>query len=190
MSAVHELLVVCESCADDSALLFTGPTIYKTLGYGVSQQLLYACGWQTFSLGAAILACFVVELMARPYMLMLGLGICLTMLSIEAALVAEFVPSTNSNALRAAVAVIFLYVFGFQGCLNGTQWAYISELWPSHMRPKGISMGMVAIMLTNICFVSDRDPTVIFKTSADRGVLRLGPSCANCLCVCRDLPSI
>ena len=38
-----------------------------------------------------------------------GLWGCMAALIIETALVAEFVPSTNENALRAAVAVLFLY---------------------------------------------------------------------------------
>ena len=78
---------------------------------------------------------------------------CLVALTLEAALVAEFADSTNSSALRAADAVMFLYVGGFQGCLNGTQWAFVSEIWPSHLRPKGLAKGLVAIMVTNICFV-------------------------------------
>lgn len=86
-------------------------------------------------------------------MLMLGLGWGMITLAIEAALVAEYADSTNEAALRAAVAIMFLYVFGFQGCLNGTQWAFVSEIWPSHMRPKGLAMGLVSIMVTNICFV-------------------------------------
>lgn len=129
------------------------PRIYATLGYGVDQQLLFNCGWQTLSLGFGIGASFVVDLIKRPYMLMLGLAWCLIALTIEAALVAEFANSTNTAALKAAVAVMFLYVGGFQGCLNGTQWAFVSEIWPSHMRPKGLAMGLVAIMVMNICFV-------------------------------------
>jgi len=130
-----------------------GPTIYKTLGYGTSQQLIYNCGWQTLSLGAGILGSFVVDLTSRPTMLIIGLAWCLICLAIEAALVARFANSDNGAALKAAVAAMFIYVGGFQGALNGTQWAYVSEIWPSHMRPKGIAMGMCSIMLINICFV-------------------------------------
>ena len=129
------------------------PTIYKNLGYDTSQQLLYNCGWQTLSLGAGIAGSFVVDMVPRPYMLMLGLAWCLIALTIEAALDATFADSNNESALKAAVAVMFLYVGGFQGCLNGTQWAFVSEIWPTHMRPKGIAMGLVAIMVMNICFV-------------------------------------
>ena len=85
---------------------------------------------------------------------MLGLAGCMLSLTVEAALVARFAEqATNTAALKAAVAMIFIYCPFFEGCLDGTQWAYVTELWPSHMRPKGISMGLLSIMLTNICFV-------------------------------------
>lgn len=86
-------------------------------------------------------------------MLQFGIAGCMICLTIEAALVAEFVDSSNGPALKAAVAMIFVYNFFFQGLLNGTQWAYVSELWPSHMRPKGLAMGLVSILALNICFV-------------------------------------
>ena len=150
------LSVACTGFNQFSGILVItnySPTIYKTLGYNTSQQLLYNCGWQTLSLGCGIIASFFIDLMPRPHLLMLGLAWCLSALTIEAALVAQFADTTNHAALKAAVAVMFLYVYGFQGCLNGTQWAYLSELWPSHMRPKGIAMGLLSIMLLNICFV-------------------------------------
>ena len=66
------------------------PRIYATLGYDVPQQLLFNSGWQTLSLGFGIGASFVVDLIKRPYMLMLGLAWCLIALTLEAALVAKF----------------------------------------------------------------------------------------------------
>jgi hypothetical protein len=114
---------------------------------------MYNGAWQTLSLGCAVMGIFFVDRMPRPYLLILGLGGCTVCLTLEAALVARFADSTNTAALKAAVAMMFLYVFFFQGCLNGTQWAYVAELWPSHMRPMGLATALVTIMLTNICFV-------------------------------------
>lgn len=129
------------------------PTIYKNLGFNSEQQQLYNCGWQTLSVGAAFAGTFCVDLLKRPYLLMLGLAWCLICLTIEAALDAVYSDSSNHAALNAAVAMMFIYLGGFQGCLNGTQWAFVSEIWPSHLRPKGLAMGLVAIMVMNICFV-------------------------------------
>jgi len=97
------------------------PLIYKNLGYDTPTQLLYNGGWQTLSLGCGIIGLFIIDHVTRPHMLQLGIAGCMICLSIEAALVAEFVDTTNTPALKAAVAMIFLYNFFFQGLLNGTQ---------------------------------------------------------------------
>lgn len=114
---------------------------------------MYNGGWQVLSLGCGVAGLFIIDRIPRPLILQLGIGWCMVCLILEAALVAEYADTTNGPALKAAVAMIFLYNFGFQGLLNGTQWAYVSELWPSHMRPKGLAMALVAILALNIAFV-------------------------------------
>jgi hypothetical protein len=54
-----------------------------------------------------------------------GLFGCMATLSVEAALVAQFVPSTNNSALEAAVAMFFVFLGFYETCINGTQWSYI-----------------------------------------------------------------
>ena len=69
---------------------------------------MYNCGWQTLSVGCGFAAMYFVDLIKRPYMLMIGLAWCMIALTIEAALVAEFEGGSNHAALKAAVAVMFL----------------------------------------------------------------------------------
>jgi hypothetical protein len=56
-----------------------------------------------------------------------GLLGCMITLSIEAALVAEFIPSSNESALEAAVAMFFVFLAFYEICINGTQWSYIGK---------------------------------------------------------------
>ena len=123
------------------------------------------------------MAIFFIDLLPRPKILMLGLFGCTSCLSIEAALVATYAsdldnPDVTPNiaALKAAVAIFFIYVLFFNLCLDGTQWAYVGELWPSHMRARGMSMGSGMIFLTNIIFIQAA-PTafalVMFKSYFD-----------------------
>ncbi len=60
-----------------------------------------------------------VDRMPRNVMIAIGLWGCMACLVVEAALVAEFVPSTNENALRAAVAMFFVFQVFDTGMLNG-----------------------------------------------------------------------
>lgn len=60
-----------------------------------------------------------VDRMPRNVMIAVGLWGCMSCLIVEAALVANFVPSNNENALRAAVAMFFVFQVFDTGMLNG-----------------------------------------------------------------------
>lgn len=78
-------------------------------------------------------------------------------LIVLAALVANFGPGTdthNKPALQACVAMIFLYAFFWSGVLSGTQFVYCGELFPSHLRAKGLSLGVAGINAANVCFLT------------------------------------
>jgi NADH:ubiquinone oxidoreductase subunit 4 (subunit M) len=86
-------------------------------GFTQVKQLLYPAGWLTFALGINIMAVFVVDLFPRnKYMAAAVLG-CMATLIVEAALVANFIPSTNKAALQAAVAMFYIFqIFYGAGC--------------------------------------------------------------------------
>lgn len=96
-----------------------GPTLYKNLGFGTTQQLLYASAWLTFTFGMSIIAVPLIDRVPRNVLIAVGLWGCCSTLVVEAALVAEFVPSDNANALRAAVAMFFVFQIFDTACLNG-----------------------------------------------------------------------
>jgi len=78
---------------------------------------------------------------------------CVACLIVEAALVAEFVPSNNTTALRAAVAMLFVYVVFYSLCLDGTQFSYLGEIFPTHLRAKGVCLGVSMISFMNIIWL-------------------------------------
>ena len=62
-------------------------------------------------------------------------------LAVEAAITAECTGTTNLTCLRAGVAMLFLIEVPYDFCLNGMQFIYLSEIWPTHLRAKGMSLG-------------------------------------------------
>lgn len=116
-----------------------GPTLYASLGYGTEKQLVLLGGWITLAFGCGCLGLFIVDRMPRPKLIGGGIAGCMVCLIIEAALVANFVGSTNTAALQAAVAMFFIYVVFYEMCLDGVQFAYVGELFPTHIRAKGMS---------------------------------------------------
>ncbi|MCJ1366035.1 hypothetical protein MMC16_005160 [Acarospora aff. strigata] len=151
------LLAVATTCSIQfSGILVInnyGTTIYSNLGYGTEKQLLLLCAWLTLAFGCGVLALLVVDRMPRPKLIGGGIAGCMVALIIEAALVAKYATSTNTAALKAAVAMIFIYVVFYEICLDGTQFAYVGELFPTHLRAKGMSLGVAGICLMNVMWL-------------------------------------
>jgi MFS family permease len=94
-----------------------------------------------------------VDRFPRPQYMGVGVLGCQSTLIIEAALVANFVPSDNQAALQAAVAMFFIYQVFYGAMLDGTQFSYLGEIFPTHLRAKGICLGVAMISLMNIIWL-------------------------------------
>jgi MFS family permease len=153
-----------------------GPTLYKNLGFSPVKQLLYPAAWLTTALGFNIMAIFVVDMFPRQKYMGFGVLGCMATLIVEAALVANYVPSNNGPALQAAVAMFFVFQLFYSFCLDGkstalplstiadrearltrrlpgTQFSYLGELFPTHLRAKGVCLGVAMISLMNIVWL-------------------------------------
>jgi hypothetical protein len=135
--------------------------------------LIYQGGFNTLAFGAGIMALFVIDRFSRPLMIAGGTAIVLATLVAEAALVASYPPSAGQNpaGLKAAIAMIYLYIvsttssisvnqrvllthqFFAEFLLHGTQYIYFSEIFPNHLRAKGMTIAMAAIALVNIMWL-------------------------------------
>jgi len=65
----------------------------------------------------------------------------------------KFIADGNLAGLRAGVAFLFLIEVPYDFFLNGMQFIYISEIWPMHLRAKGMSLGVAMISLMNIVWL-------------------------------------
>lgn len=82
------------------------------------KQLLYPAAWLTLTLGINIGAMGIVDFFPRNKYMAFGVLGCMMTLIIEAALVANFVPSDNNAALQAAVAMFFIFQIFYGFCLD------------------------------------------------------------------------
>lgn len=117
---------------------------------GANYQLILLAAWLTLAWGCGVLGIFVIDLFPRPRLIGVGLLLCMACLVVEAALVSSFASGAdlthpNPSALRAAVAMIFVYVVWYEIALDGPQFAYLGELFPTHLRAKGMNLGVAMI---------------------------------------------
>lgn len=94
-----------------------------------------------------------VDRFPRPKFIAFGVAGCMATLIVEAALVANFVPSDNTRALEAAVAMFFIFQVFYGICLDGTQFSYLGEIFPTHLRAKGVCLGVAMISFMNIIWL-------------------------------------
>ncbi|OCL08881.1 MFS transporter [Glonium stellatum] len=134
-----------------------GPTIYRTLGYGTLDQLILQCGWITVSIPSNIFGACIVDRVGRKPLMLASVSACCTCLIIETALIASFASPIgaipNQAALRACVAIIYLFQAVYGVGIDGAGVVFYSEVFPTHLRAKGVALAMATISLANLTYL-------------------------------------
>ncbi|KAJ5951526.1 uncharacterized protein N7479_009939 [Penicillium vulpinum] len=134
-----------------------GPTLYKALGYDSEYQLILQTGWITMAIPANILGVFVTDSWGRKPLILLGVLGCCACLIIEAALVAVYaspVPEApNLVAIRAAVAILYLFMIFYSLGIDVAGMVFFGELFPNHLRAKGMGLAAVTIALSDFVYL-------------------------------------
>lgn len=126
-----------------------GVLIFANLGLsGDLPLLLLACG-NSLTLFGNTWTAFYVDSMGRRRFLLTGTSGCITCLIFMAALTAEFLGTSNTAGLRATVFFFFFFVFWWCFFMDATQYVYLSEIFPHHLRSQGVALGMVAFFLSS-----------------------------------------
>ncbi|PGG99463.1 hypothetical protein AJ80_09349 [Polytolypa hystricis UAMH7299] len=140
-------------CSGINVINYYGPRIYATLGFSTSRSLMIigisgalAQTWNTVCLG--LLDHIGRRKLLIPSMIGMGATLC-----VEATLTQYFNPDTSSNdhALRAAVAMYFVYSFFFTP-LGVISWIYPSEIFPTGLRARGTSVSTLVNWSLNLVF--------------------------------------
>ncbi|KAL2842007.1 general substrate transporter [Aspergillus pseudoustus] len=92
-----------------------------------------------------------VERFGRRTFTLIGLVGIVVVLSVEAALQAQFLGTSNRAAQNAAIVFLFLVATPFWSFfLDATQFIYVSEIFPTHIRSQGVAVGMAGYYLADI----------------------------------------
>lgn len=126
-----------------------GVLIYANLGFtGPIPLLLNAC-WDSFTLIGNTWTALYVDRVGRRFCLLVGSTGCLVSIIFEAALSAEYVGTNYKPGLRAAVFFVFFFIFWWCFFMDATQFVYLSEIFPNHLRSQGVALGIIAFYLSS-----------------------------------------
>ncbi|KAK3722527.1 hypothetical protein LTR37_002519 [Vermiconidia calcicola] len=126
-----------------------GVLIYTSLGLLTFRPLLLNACWTTFTILGNSWTAFYVDRFGRRTFLLIGASGCVISLIFEAALTAEFLGSTNTAALNATVFFLWFYILFWSSLIDATQYVYVAEIWPNHLRSQGTALGIAAFYLAS-----------------------------------------
>jgi MFS family permease len=111
------------------------------MGKYSKQQLELHCGWITVGIVFNAVGAAFIDRVGRKPLMLLGVGRCCACLIVEAAIVATYADeATNKAALGAGVAMFYLFLVVYSMGVDVAGVVFYSELFPNHIRAKGVSL--------------------------------------------------
>lgn len=132
-----------------------GPTIYAALGYDTEYQLIFQCGWISVGIIFNAVGALIMDWTGRRPLLMIGVGGCCVALILEAAMVATYAETNSGNeaGLRMGVAAAYIFLAFYSVGVDVAGVVFYSELFPNHIRAKGIALSIAVIALTDLVYL-------------------------------------
>lgn len=124
-----------------------GVLIYASLGMSGSIPLLLNACWASFTLIGNTWTAFYVDRYGRRTFLLIGSLGCLASTICLCALTAQFLGTDNTAGLRAGVFFVFFFIFWWCFFIDATQYIYVAEIFPNHLRSQGVALGISSFYL-------------------------------------------
>jgi len=131
-----------------------GPRLYKTLGLSTSTSLMIIGVWGALAVfWNTILMLFMDKVGRRKLLIpsLLGMGAAMCVEATLARYIDFSDSNANRNALRAAIAMFFVFSLFFTG-LGLISWIYQSEIFPTAIRARGSSVATATNWSLNLIF--------------------------------------
>ncbi|KAF3937840.1 hypothetical protein ABW19_dt0207195 [Dactylella cylindrospora] len=121
-----------------TAIKYYLPTNFKALGLSTKLALLAGGIESTLKIGCTLIAMIMIDRLGRRQNLIIGAGIMSISLLINGILPQIYPNNVNRVADYVCIAFIFIYTFGNGIGYGPTAWVYGSEIFPNHVRAKGL----------------------------------------------------
>lgn len=131
-----------------------GPRLYKSLGLSTSTSLMIIGIWGALAqLWNTVFMTFIDKVGRRKLLVpsLVGMGAAMCVEATLARYVDFSDTNANKDALRAAIAMFFVFSF-FYTCLGLISWIYQSEIFPTAIRARGSSMATATNWSLNLLF--------------------------------------
>ncbi|KAH0840760.1 hypothetical protein AYO21_00590 [Fonsecaea monophora] len=130
-----------------------GPMLYANLGFDTVRQLIIQAGWISVSPFGNGLNALIVDRVGRVKMLLIGLSGCVLVLVGEVITLSQFEKHGGNGAASAAVFFLFMHVAVFASTIDATSYIYASEIFPTPVRAKGLSLSISGLFLSALALL-------------------------------------
>ncbi|KAL4805228.1 general substrate transporter [Aspergillus unguis] len=134
--------------------------IYKGLGQTGRMPLLLSAIYVTLGAFANYISSLLIDRLGRRALFLVGLSGMLISLICEAALWAKYAGTTDRAGLSAALFFIFLHLAFYGCCIDATSFVYAAEIFPTHIRSRGVAWSVGTLFLTTIPYL-EAAPTAL-----------------------------
>lgn len=155
----YRILLACgiqalTQCSGTNVIQNYGPRLYKSLGLPTSTSLMIIGVWGALAqLWNTLFMLFVDKVGRRKLLIpsLLGMGAAMCVEATLARYIDFSDSHANQDALRAAIAMFFVFSFCFTG-LGLVSWIYQSEIFPTAIRARGSSVATATNWSLNLIF--------------------------------------
>ncbi|KAI1630482.1 general substrate transporter [Exophiala viscosa] len=127
--------------------------IYKGLGQTGYMPLLLSGVYVTLGAMGNWVNSMLVDRVGRKALFLTGLSGMLVSLIAETALVRFYAGTAGHGGLSAALFFIFLHLVFYGCCIDANSFVYCSEIFPTHIRPRGMAWSVGTLFLTTIPYL-------------------------------------
>ncbi|CAG9955830.1 unnamed protein product [Clonostachys rosea f. rosea IK726] len=130
------------------------PVLFGALGYSLVLQLGLSVVWTVCALIGCYINAVLMDRVGRVKLLVVGGYLCSIGLIAEAVLQKYYLGGTSTSGTAAAVAVYFVFILAYGSTVDCAAYVYISEIWPTHLRSQGNTIGLVTFFTCAIAYTS------------------------------------
>ncbi|KAL0929487.1 uncharacterized protein CTRU02_215653 [Colletotrichum truncatum] len=128
--------------------------IYQNLGLdGYIPLLMYCIFTLVGAIGNVVSALFIDRLGRRPS-LIIGFAGCLIAISIETAMIAEFIEGPIKSATGQRIALVAIFVLFYGAFIDAASFVYSAEIYPTNIRSRGVALATCTYFIACIIFVT------------------------------------
>ncbi|KAH0556176.1 hypothetical protein GP486_005893 [Trichoglossum hirsutum] len=134
------LLQFLSQMSGSTAMKYYLPTNFLALGLGRRMALLAGGIESTLKIACAVIGMTIIDRIGRRAALFVGAAVMVVALLINGALPQAFPGNKNHASDYACIVFIFVFTFGYSIGFGPTTWVYGSEIFPTYVRARGLSI--------------------------------------------------